>query len=91
MTATTALHRPRIERHQEETTEGLAWCYRLACSCGEEFDEHYAKSRAAADRDAHLSEVAPPDDERCRQPKAHKTRSWDHCPLCADQLPLFDL
>lgn len=85
-------HRPRIHRWREETSQGEAWCYQVRCSCGEEFDEHYAKTIARLDRARHLMDVAPPASDRCREPRAHGNRPHDHCPLCAgqDALPGFD-
>lgn len=81
-------HRPRVARWQEETSQGLAWCYQMQCECGIEADEHYTKRFAAADRAAHRDEVAPPRSQRCRQPTTHRMQWWDRCPLCADQLAL---
>ena len=81
-------HRPKVRRWSEETSEGLAWCYTVCCQCGEEFDEHYAKQPAEDDLRAHLTEVAPPPSERCREPRKHRMQSHDHCPVCAFQMVL---
>nr|WP_192962910.1 hypothetical protein [Nocardiopsis sp. 90127] len=85
-------HRPKVRRWREETSQGEAWCYQVRCPCGEEFDEHYAKKLAVSDRLRHLMDVAPPLSERCRDPRAHRCRPHDHCPLCAGQatLPGFE-
>jgi len=84
----TVLHRPKVRRWREDTSQGEAWCYAVTCSCGAEFDKHYAKKSAAADRLRHLSEVAAPVEERCRDPKKHRMQTHDHCPLCANQMAL---
>ncbi|MDA8368608.1 MAG: hypothetical protein M0026_01910 [Nocardiopsaceae bacterium] len=84
-------HRPKVRRWREETSQGEAWCYTVRCSCGTEFDEHYTRRLAENDRLRHLIDVAPPVSERCRDPKKHRMQTHDRCPLCADQLPLFDL
>ena len=81
-------HRPKVRRWREETSQGEAWCYQVRCPCGEEFDEHYAKRLAETDKNAHLTEVAPPAAERCRDPKKHRCQPHDRCPLCADQIAL---
>ncbi|MEV2279221.1 hypothetical protein AB0I72_26950 [Nocardiopsis sp. NPDC049922] len=84
----TVRHRPRVRRWREETSQGLAWCYTVRCSCGTEFGEHYAKRLAETDKAKHLIEVRPPADQRCRDPKKHRTQPHDRCPVCADQLTL---
>lgn len=81
-------HRPKIIRRREGTSQGEAWCYRVSCPCGEEFEKHYAKKLAMADRNQHLMQVAPPVSERCRDPKRHACQPHDRCPVCADQMPL---
>ena len=81
-------HRPKIEAHHEDTEEGEALVYRVACACGDQFPGHFARTDAVAVRDNHRSLVAPPESERCRSPKVHRTRWWDACPLCTDQLVL---
>lgn len=81
-------HRPKIHRWREETSQGEAWCYGVRCTCDAEFDEHYNKRLATYERAKHLMAVAPPREQRCRDPKRHRMQSWDRCPVCADQLPL---
>lgn len=78
-------HRPEIHRWPEDTPEGEAWCYQVRCECGHRGARHYARRSAAAERLEHLAEVSPPRSERCRDPRRHRMRSWDRCPLCADQ------
>lgn len=85
---TTVRHRPKVRRWREETSQGEAWCYQVICSCGTEFDEHYAKRLAESDRLRHRMDVAPPVNERCRDPKKHRCQPWDFCPLCAYQIAL---
>ncbi|WP_150246161.1 hypothetical protein [Nocardiopsis quinghaiensis] len=82
-------HNPKVERHQEETSQGLAWVYQVRCTCGEEFDEYYAKQLAEQDKHRHLGKVAAPPAERCREPKKHRMRPHERCALCAGQLSLF--
>ena len=81
-------HRPKVRRWREDTSQGEAWCYQVRCSCGTEFDEHYAKRLADNDKGRHLIDVAPPVAERCREPKKHRCQPHDRCPLCADQMAL---
>ncbi|RCV49755.1 hypothetical protein [Marinitenerispora sediminis] len=92
----TALHRPDVRQRLVETAQGETWALRMECphpDC-EPGPAHagvsrQAMARAEADVEAHRQEVAPPEGERCRDPRRHRTRQWwDHCTLCADQLAL---
>ncbi|SHK92440.1 hypothetical protein SAMN05421803_14314 [Nocardiopsis flavescens] len=81
-------HRPRVHRWREDTSQGEAWCYQVRCECGTEFGEYYAERLAETERAEHRMAVAPPREQRCRDPKRHRMQSWDRCCVCADQLPL---
>lgn len=85
-------HRPKVAMSYEETDEGWAAIYRVACPCGDAFPSHFTRKDALAVRDNHYALVAPPAEERCRDPRAHRNRWWDACPLCAGQasLPGFE-
>ena len=78
--STTTRHRPAIRRRIGATDEGDAYLYRAVCGCGWASPEHLLRFEAADDRDTHLSEVAPPENERCRQPKKHRSAAHDRCP-----------
>jgi hypothetical protein len=84
-------HRPRVTRRREETREGEAWAYQVRCPCNTEFETHYAKRIAQNDRSRHLMDVAPPREERCRDPKRHGCQPHDRCVVCSHQLALFDI
>ncbi|MBB6001352.1 hypothetical protein HNR25_005183 [Streptomonospora salina] len=82
-------HRPVVRRRIGATDEGEAYLYRAVCGgCGWSGTDHPAHLYATDDRDAHLVEVTPPEEERCRQPKRHRSAPHDRCALCADQLAL---
>lgn len=82
-------HRPAIRREIAETPEGEAYVHRLRCGCS---PEPLAEDRYAFELrevlEAHLAEVTPPEAERCRDPKRHRTKPHDRCALCADQMAL---
>ncbi|MGI5122828.1 hypothetical protein ACQEU5_25255 [Marinactinospora thermotolerans] len=80
-------HRPEITRTAEETVEGAAWIYRSTCSCGHAGPDRFREHEA--DRAAHLEQIAPPSDQRCRDQHGHGTQPWDVCVLCAGQNALF--
>jgi len=85
-------HRPRLI-HEAEVLLADGWtsAWRVRCSCehaGPHRPGRPGKRQAAADRDAHLDAVAPPEGERCRDTRAHRTRWWDACPVCAHQMVL---
>ncbi|HLU96339.1 MAG TPA: hypothetical protein VKZ89_05810 [Thermobifida alba] len=85
-------HRPRLLREEEVwLAEGWTPAWRVRCSCGLQGPHRpgrAGKRRAEADRDAHLQAVAPPEGQRCRDLRAHRTRWWDTCPVCAHQMAL---
>jgi len=85
-------HRPHL-LHEEQVllAEGWTPAWRVRCSCGLEGPHRPGKSgkqAAAADQDAHLAAVAPPEGRRCRDTRSHRTRWWDACPVCAHQMVL---
>jgi hypothetical protein len=82
------VHRPAISRTSRDGHN----LHTMACSCGLEGGARTVGRLAVKDRLTHLMQVsAAPADERCQQPRAHRVRPWDACPLCAGQLDLFDL
>lgn len=86
--ATSTRHRPKVPRRQH--AEGWPG-YRHECSCGESGPVRDSRSLAMWDRDQHIATLPKvPDAEKCQEPKAHRVAEWERCPLCADQLDLFE-
>jgi len=82
---TAVRHRPKITRRVEDGEK----VYRFTCACGLEGVERASRKMAAADQADHLASLPKiPADQQCRDPQRHRTRWWERCPVCADQLPL---
>lgn len=90
-------HRPRLDyRDEGHDHPPLRRMWRASCSCGHQGPERRGwaalskavRAEAAADREAHLEEVAAPPERRCRALKEHGTKWWDPCELCAGQMAL---
>ncbi|WP_017596417.1 hypothetical protein [Nocardiopsis potens] len=85
-------HRPRL-LHEEEVRLADGWtsAWRVRCTCGLQGPHRPGrpgKRAAEADREEHLQSVAPPQSERCRDLRSHRTTWWDACPVCAHQMAL---
>lgn len=88
-----ARHRPRLAYTEEVLlAEGWTPAWRVRCTCGLDGPHRpggrTGKRLAEADLARHLEAVAPPEDQRCRDPRDHRTTWWDPCPVCAHQLAL---
>ncbi|OLT26577.1 hypothetical protein BJF83_20655 [Nocardiopsis sp. CNR-923] len=87
-------HRPEVGHARvEDTPEGEAWIWRVQCACGQTAHvPHHHRLDAEAAADEHKAAVAPPENQRCREPLKHRTRWHDWCALCVDQavLPGFE-
>ena len=89
MTETAVRHHPKITR--TFTATGLR-TYRHECPCGDCGEPRTSRSEAIADQAAHVAGLPPvPADQQCHDPRRHRVRPWEPCPLCADQTSLFAL
>jgi len=83
-------HRPKV-RKQARYGTGPGVDYRLECTCGHHTAWTGAPYEAEVALADHLDEIAVPETDRCREPKTHRTKWWEFCPVCAYQLAFFDL
>ncbi|MGW5880265.1 hypothetical protein ACWFMI_27335 [Nocardiopsis terrae] len=81
-------HRPQLAHAIEDTPEGEALVWRVQCCSATQAAGHFRVVEAEQALQDHLVEVAPPPGQACREPRKHRCQPHDHCPLCADQLPL---
>lgn len=88
MRYTIVRHRPTVRSWVGDTDQGEAWHHQVRCACGADFAVHHTKPGAVADREAHISAVAPPAGYQCQDLREHRSQPWDLCPLCAWQDPL---
>jgi hypothetical protein len=82
-------HRPGIRYPRRPDGR---YAKQMHCTCGEVGPDRDAYDVAERDAEAHIADVTPPADQRCRAPRAHRLEEpWDRCQLCADQEALFAL
>ncbi|WP_017578570.1 hypothetical protein [Nocardiopsis kunsanensis] len=81
-------HRPKVRKQARYGGEGPGFDYRLECTCGHRTDWTPIPGASEQAKTEHLEAVAVPEEDRCRDPKTHKTRWWEFCPVCAYQLAL---
>jgi len=82
----TTRHRPAARAISRDGL--IRW--RMACSCGAAGPARRTRAEARRDVRAHIENLPPaPADQQCRDPKNHRTKEWEPCPLCRDQLPLW--